>query len=101
MNITFADLLLPGGIVIAGGIITTLVELLKRVLPAIDQRLSGALMAFVLSAVLYILAAVATEVREMNAGLTVFLAWLACATSAVGINSTITHVTNVSEGQSK
>lgn len=92
MDITFADLLTAQGAVIAGGIVTTLVELIKRVLPALDARVSGALMAFVLSAILYVLAAVATSVGDLNAGLVVFLAWLSCATSAIGISSTITHV---------
>lgn len=95
MNITFASLLTPEGLVIAGAIITSLVELIKRVMPAIDERVSGALMAFVLSAILYVLAGIATGVGTLDAGLTVFMAWLACATAAVGINSTISHVSHV------
>lgn len=97
MNITFASLLTPEGIVIAGGIITTLVELIKRVFPAIDEKVSGALLAFVLSAILYVLAAVATSVTDLDAGLVVFMAWLATATAAIGINSTVTHVQSNTE----
>ena len=98
MNITFASLLTPEGIVIAGGLITSLVELIKRVLPTIDARVSGALQAFILSAVLYVLAGIATSVGSLDAGLTVFMAWLACATAAVGINSTVTHVAGTTGG---
>lgn len=98
MNITFASLLTPEGIVIAGGLVTSLVELIKRVLPTIDEKVSGALLAFVLSAVLYILAAVATSVGDLDAGLVVFTAWLACALAAVGVNATVTHVASNTSG---
>ena len=95
MNITFAALLEPAGVVIAAGIITTLVQLLKSVFPPLDARLSGALMAFLASAVLYLLAGLATNVSTLDAGLAVFLAWLSCATSSVGIKATADHVTSV------
>lgn len=97
MDLTFADLLTAEGALIAGGIVTTLVELIKRVVPTIDARVSGALMAFVLSAVLYVLAALATNVADLNAGLLVFLAWLSCATSAIGISSAVTHVSETNK----
>ena len=92
MNITFASLLEPAGVIVAAGIITTLVQLIKAVFPALDARVSGALMAFLASAVLYVLAGLATNVVTLDAGLLVFLAWLSCATSSVGIKSTIDHV---------
>jgi predicted NAD/FAD-dependent oxidoreductase len=63
-TVTFASLLDPAGVVIAAGIITALVELLKRTFPCLDAWISGA-----------------------------FLAWLACATSSVGIHSTVANVT--------
>ncbi len=98
VNVTFGSLLTPEGVVIAAGIITGLVALIKSVIPTLDARISGALMAFVLSAVLYVLAAISTNVADLNGGLTVFLAWLSCATSAVGINSTISHVSETRGG---
>ena len=91
-TVTFASLLTPEGVVIAAGIITGLVSLLKAVFTKLDEKVSGALQAFVLSAILYILAAISIGVASLDAGLGVFLAWLACATSAVGIYSTVQHV---------
>ncbi len=48
--------------------------------------------AFGLSAALSLLAGLATGVDALHEGLVVFVAWLTCATSAVGVRSTITHV---------
>lgn len=89
---TFADFLTPAGLVIAAGVVTSLVELVKSVFPPIAARISGALMAFVITAVLYVLTALAVGVPTPDAGLGVFLAWLACATSAIGIKSAVAHV---------
>jgi hypothetical protein len=44
------------------------------------------------SAALYLLAGLATGVDSLDEGLVVFVAWLTCATSAVGVYSTITHL---------
>lgn len=94
-NVTFASLLEPAGVVTAAAAITAFVELIKNVFPKISDRVSGAAMAFALSGVLYVLAGFATSVGSLDAGLVVFLAWLGCATSAVGISSTATHVNEV------
>ncbi len=98
MNITFESLLTPEGVLVAAALITTLVQLIKSVLPALDARVSGALMAFSISLVLYVLAGVATGVADLNAGLAVFAAWLACATAAVGIKSAATHAVEANTG---
>ena len=96
MDITFSSLLTIEGTVIAAAIVTSLVELLKRV---VDIQVAGAWVAFLLSAVLYILAAIATNVvgasAPLDAGLAVFLAFLGCATSAVGIHSTLRTATRL------
>lgn len=92
VDITFASLLTPGGVVVAAGAVTVFVQLVKTTFPPLDARVSGALMAFGLSAVVYVLAALSTNVATMDAGLVVFMAWLSCATSAVGIKSATTHV---------
>ena len=84
MDITFSSLLTIEGTVIAAAIVTSLVELLKRV---VDLQVAGAWVAFVLSAVLYVLAAIATNVvgapAPLDAGLAVFMAWLTCSLAAV------------------
>jgi hypothetical protein len=54
-------------------------------------------MAFVLSAALYVLVGVATNVQTLNAGLVVFVSWLTCATAAVGAYSTVLHVAGRTE----
>lgn len=98
MDITFASLLTPPGVVAAAAIITTLIQLLKGVFPVIDEKVSGALMAFVFSLILYVLAAIAGGLTTMDGLLLVFMAWLSCATSAVGIKSAATHVSQTSGG---
>src|SRR4051812_5103504 len=90
--ITFATFLTPTGVVIAAGLLTTLIQAIKTVFPAIDERVSGALMAFVGSAVLYVITALAVGVPTADAGLLVFMAWLSCATSSIGIKAASDHV---------
>mgnify|MGYP001581091473 CR=1 FL=1 len=95
MTVTFASLLTPEGIVVAAALVTTLVEFIKRLT---GTDFAGAWIAFALSAALYVLAAIATNVAAsptpLDAGLAVFLAWLACATSSVGIHSTVRFATS-------
>lgn len=91
MSLTFAAFLTPAGVVAAAAAITMLVQLLKGVFPTIDARVSGAILAFSLSAVLYAATAAATGLPTWDAGLTVFLAWLSCATSSVGIKAATDH----------
>lgn len=96
MNPTFADFLTPAGIVVAAGIVTALVELIKGVFPVVDDKVSGALQAFVITGLLYVFTALAVPPPDPNGALTIFLAWLACATSAVGIKSATAHARAVS-----
>ena len=97
MDITFASLLTVEGTVIAAAIVTSLVELLKRV---VDIQVAGALVAFLFSAVLYILAAIATNVggapAPLDAALAVFMAWLGCSLAAVGVHSSFRTATRLS-----
>lgn len=88
-SITFAVLLTAAGTGIAAGIITALVALVERVFPNLVARLTGATVAFVLSAILYVLAGIAVGVSTLDAGLVVFVAWLTCATAAVGVHQVV------------
>ena len=88
---TFESFLTPEGIIAAGALATTLVSLVKGVLPPIAARFSGALLAFVVTGALYALTALATRPATLDAALTVFAAWLACATAAVGVHSAVKH----------
>ena len=89
---TFAQLLEPQGIAAFAATATTLVALIKYVFPVIDARVSGALMAFAITAIGYALCAVSVGTTTLDAGLLVFVCWLTCATAAVGVNSTVSHV---------
>ena len=89
---TFAQLLEPQGIAAFAAVATSLVALIKYTFPVIDARVSGALMAFAITAIGYLLCAFAVQVATLDAGLLVFISWLTCATAAVGVNSTVTHV---------
>lgn len=96
MDVTFASLITPAGTIIAGGLVTAFVELLKRAFPIIDARVSGASLAFLSSAALYIFAlygltAAVGAPASADVALNVFVAWLSAATSAVGIKATIRH----------
>lgn len=90
--ITFESFISPEGIVVAAGLVNRLVSILKTVSPKLDASVSGAFLSFVLSAVLYILTALAINPGDPNGYLTVFAAWLAVAGGAVGIDSTIRHI---------
>lgn len=99
MATTFADLITPAGIAVAAALIVSLVQLLKTVFTKLDQAVSGATLAFVLSAVLYVLTAIALRGEGQISGadgyLGIFLAWVSVAIGAVGIKSTFDHVSDV------
>lgn len=88
---TLASLLTPQGIITAGLIVTTVVALIKGVFPFLDARVSGALMAFIVSLILYVFVGLATNVTTLDAGFVVFTAWLAVASSAIGIKAGLDH----------
>lgn len=88
---TFASFLSPEGIIVAGSLITALIQLIKSVFPAIDAKVSGAVQAFVLSAVLYLVTALVVGLPSADAYLTLIASWLACATAAVGVHSTVKY----------
>ncbi len=92
MNLTLATLLEVAGIAAGAAFTTTIVQLLKSVFSVIDSRVSGALLAFVITAVLYVLAGLSTGAASLDAWFAVFVAWVTCATAAVGVYSTLTHV---------
>ena len=92
MTLTLASLLEVAGIAAAAALTTGIVALLKSVFPPLDAKVSGALMAFVITLVLYILAGLSTGAGDLEAWFAVFVAWLTCATAAVGVYSTVNHV---------
>ncbi len=93
----FSDLITPGGIVAAAALITVLIQVLKAAFPMLDVRVSGALMAFVLSGLLYVLAGFVLPHGTPDAVLEVFASWVAVAAAAMGIKSGADHVQEVAK----
>ena len=98
MDLTLAALFTAGGAVAAAAVIRQLIEVLKVAFPALDARLSGASLSFILSLVLYSLAWAAVGARSPEGIFLAFLSWIACAVAAVGINSTVDHVQEIRSG---
>lgn len=93
IDTTLAAILVGTGAFPAAAIVRQLIELLKVAIPELDRLISGARLAFILSLVLYVIAYLVVVGADASAEsiFTAFLSWLACATSAVGINSTLAH----------
>ena len=93
MTFTFEDLTTAAGAAAAAGLVMVLVQLLKAVLPQLFARLTGALWAFIGTAVLYLVGALvlAPSWANANAGLAYFIAWVTAATAAVGIHAAATQ----------
>jgi hypothetical protein len=98
VNLTLLALFTAGGAVAAAAIVRQLIEVLKVAFPALDARMSGATLSFLLSLVLYGLAYAAVGERSAEGVFLAFLSWLACAVAAIGINSTVDHVQEVRSG---
>jgi hypothetical protein len=90
-NPTFASFLTPEGIVVAGALITGFVQLLKSTFPAIDAKVSGAVMAFACSSVIYIATTLVVGDFTPDALLLVGASWVACATASVGVYASVQH----------
>ena len=90
---TFASFLTPEGIIVAGGLITAFVQLLKTTFPPIDAKVSGAVMAFSLSALVYIATAIVTGISTPDGALTVIASFIACGTASVGAYASVKHAT--------
>lgn len=88
-NPTFSSFLTPEGIIVAGALITALVQLAKTVFPIINEKVSGAILAFSASALLYTATALVVGISTPDAALTVLASWIACATASVGVYSTV------------
>jgi len=89
VNPTFASFLTAEGIVVAGALITAIVQLVKGVFPVVDTKVPGAVMAFSLSAALYVATALVVGIASPDAALTIVASWIACATASVGVYSTV------------
>ena len=81
---TFQSLLDAPGALVAAGIVTGFVKVLKRVFAALANFETRLLFFFTF--LLYLITAVVVKPADANGYLGVFLAWLASATSALGID---------------
>lgn len=91
INLTIADLVTGPGVVAVAALVTSIISILKNVFPPIDARYSGALQAFVITGVLYILAAISLHPADINGYFQIFLFWLTALSSAIGIHSGTSH----------
>ena len=87
-GLTWAALLTAAGAVTAATIITLFIDVLKAAFPFV-QNWNGMTMAFVLSAILYIAAALFVGISTPDVILGDILAWLSCAAAAVGVHTAI------------
>lgn len=94
-GLTFQTLVTPAGALVAATAVKLLVDLIKAVLPRVDAAVSGALLAFVLSGVLYVAAALSLPslgvVLDANGYLNIVIVWLTAAAGAIGITGAISH----------
>jgi hypothetical protein len=84
-----ADVLTVAGVAASAAVVTGVIQLLKSVLPAIDNGREK-LAALLLSAVLVVLAVVDSGAFGLPALFTAFLAWLSIAKLATGIYDEVT-----------
>ena len=87
---TLASLLGTAGAVIAGGIITTLVSVVKTYLP-FTANWDGMVMAFAASAGLYVLVGISVGVPNLDAGFNVFMSWLACLATGIAAHKAVVN----------
>lgn len=89
---TLASLLTAVGAGTAGVIVTLLVDLWKvgwaKVAPKVAE-IDGVFLTIVFSFVLYVLAGASIGVSTLEGFFQVFLSWLFCAASAVGVHKTV------------
>lgn len=95
---TFADLLTPGGIVAAAALIVSFVQVLKTAIPILGERVSGALLAFVSSGVLYVAGFAVLPRGSADTVLQEFAAWVAVAGLAMGAKAGADHLGEVRAG---
>jgi hypothetical protein len=92
-SLTLDALFTAAGAVAAAAVVRQLIELLKAAVPALGAKVSGAAQAFAFSAVLYVLAFLAVGPFTPDGIFMAILAWIGCATAAIGINSSLGHFT--------
>ena len=98
MDIQLADVLTITGAVAAAGLITTLVEVLKRSIKVIGARSWEQALALVFSMILVTLAFVDHHVYALDAAFGAFVAWLAIAKLSSGIHDEVTRAPGAFSG---
>ena len=96
-TLTLAGLFTAAGAVAAAAVVRQFVQLVKFAIPAIGDKVSGALQAFVVSAALYVLAFASVGPFTPDGVFLAALSWLGCAVAAVGIDAALGHVTGSDE----
>ena len=68
------------------------VEVIKKAVPAIDEAVSGAILALFCSTILYILTAITQLPLTPDQALQCFAAWLGVTATAIGVKATTEHI---------
>lgn len=93
MDLTFEALFSAAGAGALALLVRQVIELLKAVLPGLDAKVSGALQSFVLTLGAYSVAVLAVPAQQTpNGVLSAIVAWVTCATAAVGIDQAWSRV---------
>ena len=100
MDIQLVDVLTIAGAVAAAGLITTLVEVLKRTIPVISTRSWEQALALAFSMILVVVAFVDQHAYTLDAAFAAFVAWLAIAKLATGIHDEFTRAPGSFTGES-
>lgn len=87
MSFTFEDLTTAAGAASVAALAFIVVELLKAVIPNLFNRVTGALIAFSFTGVIYAIGAMVLSPLDANGYLALFISWIFCAAGAVGIKT--------------
>lgn len=82
---TWADLLLATGAAGVATVSVILVQVLKAGIPVLFDKVTGATIAFVVTAVFYIVGAFVLK-PDSNGALGLFLSWITAAVAALGLH---------------
>jgi hypothetical protein len=81
--LTFAIIVTTSGAVVAAGLVTTVIEIGKKVFPGLYAKVNGLQQAFILTVALYIAATLAIPWDSPDDLLGIFMSWVACLGTAI------------------
>lgn len=86
MIFQWTDLSTATGAIAVATAAMLLVQVLKAGVPVVFDKVTGGTVAFIVTAIFYVIGAVVIK-PDANAALTLFLSWVACAAATLGVHS--------------